>query len=177
MPTSLRSKICIITGLEHYCLLGVHFWSSSLWHIIHYTTCWLVYSCNHFGDATLLHVRKASLIYKSKLVRLFESTSLCLLVIWLCWSVIHTVHWEYVQQNNCFADINGAAFIQFLLIILISAIKICYQNKYRRNGYNLIDQDSSDDGMVHERVNDLDIIDNTGMYYHIGNMVDTYWII
>ena len=66
----------------------------------------------------------------------------------------------------------GAAFIQFLLIILISAIKICYQNKYRRNGYNLIDQDSSDDGMVHERVNDPDI--NAGMYYHIRITVDTY---
>ena len=66
----------------------------------------------------------------------------------------------------------GAAFIQFLLIIFISAIKICYRNKYKRKGYDLIDQDSIDDGMVHERINDPDI--NAGMCHHTRNTVDTY---
>jgi hypothetical protein len=61
-----------------------------------------------------------------------------------------------------------------VLIILISAIRIC--NKYRRRSrnQNVTYQDSEDDdGMVHERVHDPDFNDNV-MYIPIRNTVDTY---
>ena len=108
-------------------------------------------------------------VYKSKLVRLFESASLSNLIV----LISYTLYTGNMYSGITALQISiGAAFIQFLLIIFISAIKICYWNKYKRKGYDLIDQDFIDDGMVHERVNDPDI--NAGMYYHIKNTVDTY---
>jgi tetrahydromethanopterin S-methyltransferase subunit E len=67
----------------------------------------------------------------------------------------------------------GVALIQFLLIILISAIRIC--NKYRRKSrnQNVTYQDSEEDeGMVHERVHDPGF--NADMYIPVRNTIDTY---
>ena len=113
-------------------------------------------------------------VYKSKLVRLFESASLSnLLVLISC-----TLYTGGIYSGTTALQISiGIAFVQFLLIILISTSKTCYHNKNKctctqRRGYNLINQDSSDhDDMCHERVNDPDI--NVYNYY-IRDIVDTY---
>ena len=108
-------------------------------------------------------------VYKSVLVRLFESASLSNLLI----LISYTLHTGNTYSGTTALQISiGVAFIQFLLIILISTIKICYQSKYKRKGGNLIIPDSSDDDMVHERVNDPDI--NAHMYYPTRDTVDTY---
>ena len=111
-------------------------------------------------------------VYKSKIVRLFESASLSNLLV----LVTYMLYTGDKNSGTTALQISiGVAFVQFLLIILISAIKICYQNKYKciqRKGYSLINQDSSDDDMVHERVNDPDI--NAVMHYPIRNTADTY---
>ena len=112
-------------------------------------------------------------VYKSKLVRLFESASVSnLLVLISC-----TLYTGDVYHGTTALQLSiGFAFVQFLLIILISVIKICYHNTYfnvctQRRGYNLIDQDSSDD-MFHERVNDPDI--NVDILYPVRDTVHTY---
>ena len=91
--------------------------------------------------------------------------------------VTYTLYTGDVHNETTVLQISiGVAFIQFLLIILISAIKIFYQNKNKcmqRKGCNLIiNQDLSDDEMAHERVNDPDI--NAYVYDPIRNTVDTY---
>ena len=119
----------------------------------------------------LLFYTSITPVYKSKIVRLFESVSLSNLLL----LVTYTLYTGDTHSGTAALQISiGVAFIQFLLIIFISAIKIChYQNKcIQRKGYNLINQDSSDDEMAHERVNDPDI--NADMYYPIRNTVDTY---
>ena len=117
----------------------------------------------------LLFYMSVKPVYKSKIVRLFESASLSNLLV----LVTYTLYIGDKNSGTTALQISiGVAFVQFLLIILISAIKICYQNKCKciqRKGYN---QDSSDDDMVHERVNDPDI--NADMCYPIRNTVDTY---
>ena len=120
----------------------------------------------------LLFYMSVKPVYKSKIVRLFESASLSNLLV----LVTYMLYTGDKNSGTTALQISiGVAFVQFLLIILISAIKICYQNKYKciqRKGYNLINQDSSDDDMVHERVNDPDI--HADMYCPIRNTVDTY---
>ena len=120
----------------------------------------------------LLFYMSVKPVYKSKIVRLFESASLSNLLV----LVTYTLYTGDKNSGTTALQISiGVAFVQFLLIILISTIKICYQNKCKciqRKGYNLINQDSSDDDMVHERVNDPDI--NADMYYPIRNTADTY---
>ncbi len=119
----------------------------------------------------LLFYMSVKPVYKSKIVGLFESASLSNLLV----LITYTLYTGDKNSGTIALQISiGVAFIQFLLIIFISAIKICYQNKYKciqRKGYNLINQDSSDDDMVHERVNDPDI--RAVMYYPIRNTVDT----
>ena len=120
----------------------------------------------------LLFYMSVKPVYKSKIVRLFESASLSNLLV----LITYTLYTGDKNSGITALQISiGVAFVQFLLIILISAIKICYQNKCKciqRKGYNLINQNSSDDDVVHERVNDPDI--NADMYYPIRNTVDTY---
>ena len=106
-------------------------------------------------------------VYKSKVVRFFQSSS----VLNLLMLVICTL---YTGEKGAFAlQISvGLAFIQFLLIIFISAIKICYHNKnmcIKRRGYNSINQDSSDD-MFYERVNDPDV----NIMHHVGDTANAY---
>jgi hypothetical protein len=109
-------------------------------------------------------------VYKSKLVRFFESASLSNLVV----LVSYILYTGNIYSGTTALQISiGVAFIQFLLIILISAIRIC--NKYRRKGrnQNVTYQYSEDDeGMVHERVHDPDF--NADMYIPIRNTIDTY---
>ena len=109
-------------------------------------------------------------VYKSKLIRLFESASVSNLLVLISYYTLYTGG-MYTSTTALQLSI-GFSFIQFLVIILISAINICYHNKnmcIQRRGYNLIDQDSSDD-MCHERINDPDI--NTD--YPVRDTVDTY---
>ena len=119
----------------------------------------------------LLFYMSVKPVYKSKIVGLLESASLSNLLV----LITYTLYTGDKNSGTTALQIStGVAFIQFLLIIFISAIKICYQNKYKciqRKGYNLINQDSSDDDMVHERVNDPDI--RADMYCPIRNIVDT----
>ena len=108
-------------------------------------------------------------VYKSKLVRLFESVSLSNLLVLISY-ILYTGN---IYSGTTALRISIiVAFIQFLLIIIISASKICYQSKYKRKGYNLISPNFSDDDMVHERVNDPDI--NAHVYNPRRNTVDTY---
>ena len=117
----------------------------------------------------LLFYMSVKPVHKSKLVRLFESASLSNLLV----LTSYTLYTGNTYNGTTALQISiGVAFIQFLLIIFISTIKICYQSKYKRKGYSLISPDSSDDDMVHERVNDPDI--NADMYYPIRNTVDIY---
>ena len=105
-------------------------------------------------------------VYKSKVVRLFESASLSNLLFLICYKLYNG---DLYSGTTALQISIGFAFIQFLLIILISAIKICY-HKYKCITQS---QDSSDNDMVHERVNDPDI--NTDiLYYPIRNITDTY---
>ena len=110
-------------------------------------------------------------VYKSKLVRLFESASVSNLLV----LVSYTLYTGGIYSGTTALQLSiGFAFVQFLLIILISAIKICFHNKNKcaqRRGYNLIDQDSSDD-MFHERINDPDI--NVNIFYPVRDTIDTY---
>ena len=110
-------------------------------------------------------------VYKSKLVRLFESASVSNLLV----LVSYTLYTGGIYSGTTALQLSiGFAFVQFLLIILLSAIKICYHNKNKctqRRGYSLIDQYSSDD-MFHERINDPDI--NVDIFYPVRDTIDTY---
>ena len=108
-------------------------------------------------------------LYKSKLVRIFESTSISnLLVLISCTLYTGDIHSGMTALQLSI----GFAFVQFLLVILISVFKICYHTKYkctRRKGYDLINEENSD--MYHERLNDPDIVD---IVYPVQDTVDSY---
>ena len=104
-----------------------------------------------FISAVLLSHMSVRSVYKSKLVRTLESTSLLNLII-----LIGSIKYTGVREA-IFLDISIAfAFIQFTVIVIISLIKIFFNMRYkcmRRNGYHLIHQEvDSSEEMFHERV-------------------------
>ena len=104
-----------------------------------------------FISAVLLSYMSVRSVYKSKLVRTLESTSLLNLII-----LIGSIKYTGVREA-IFLDISIAfAFIQFTVIVIISLIKIFFNMRYkcmRRKGYHLIHQEvDSSEEMYHERV-------------------------
>ena len=86
-------------------------------------------------------------VYKSKIVSIFESTSLLNLITLIVFTL-------YTGGETIFLEISIAfAFLQFMVIIIISLIKININTRHKcmsRNGYNLIRQNSdSSDEIVH----------------------------
>ena len=87
-------------------------------------------------------------VYKSKIVRIFENTSLLNLIILI-------VFMQYTGGGGTiFLEISIVfAFLQFMVIIIISLIKIIFKTRHKRmsrKGYNLIRQNSdSSDEIVH----------------------------
>ena len=126
--------------------------------------------------AMLLFYMSIKPVYKSKLVRLFESASVInLLVLMSC--TLYTGDRSRYYGTTALQLSIGFAFVQFLLIILISAIKTCYHNINnimcrQRRGYSLIDEDSrSNDDMFHERINEPDI---NVIFYPVRDTMDKY---
>ena len=112
-------------------------------------------------------------VYESKLVRVFESSSVSNLLVLIC----YTLYTGDVHSGTTVLHLSvGFAFIQFFFIIFISVFKICYHAKYMctlRKGYNLISQNTlnENDNMHHERISDPDIVD---IIDPVRNTVDLY---
>ena len=112
-------------------------------------------------------------VYKSKLVRMLESTSLLNLIILIGFTL-------YTRGGQTtFLEVSIAfAFIQFTFIIIISLIKIFFNVRQKcmgRNGYHLLNQDvDSSDEMVHKRVEDPEIRDQLVCRRNLRNTVETY---
>ena len=112
-------------------------------------------------------------VYKSKLVRMLESTSLLNLTILIGFTL-------YTRGGQTtFLEVSIAfAFIQFTFIIIISLIKIFFNVRRKcmgRDGYHLLSQDvDSSDEMVHERVEDPEVHDQFVCSRNLRNTVETY---
>ena len=128
--------------------------------------------------ATLLFYVSIWSVYRSKIVRILESLSILNLLV----LVTYTLYTMTVDGSSLSIALQlsiGLAFMQFLTIIIISIVKICYHNKSNklncvwRFGYRLISQDSLPiDDILHERLNDPDInIDTT---QRETDSIDTY---
>ena len=114
-------------------------------------------------------------VYKSKLVRTLESTSLLNLII-LTGSTLYTG-----GGQTTFLEVSiTVAFIQFIAIVIISLIKIFFNMRQKcmgsyRDGYHLLHQDvDSSDEMVHERVEDPETCDQIVCIRNLRNTVETY---
>ena len=112
-------------------------------------------------------------VYKSRLVRMLESTSLLNLNILIA-STLYTR-----GGQTTFLEVSIAfVFIQFTFIIIISLIKIFFNVRRKcmgRNGYHLLSQDvDSSDEMVHERDEDPEVHDQFVCSRNLRNTVETY---
>ena len=110
-------------------------------------------------------------VYKSKLVHTVESISLLNLIV-LTGSTLYIGGGQVI-----FVEISIAfAFIQFMIIIIVSLVKTFYSMSpkcMKKNGYRLIHQEmNSSDEMFHERVEDPDI--HIQDVHTLRNTVDTY---
>ena len=113
-------------------------------------------------------------VYKSRLVRIIESTSLLNLIVLVGCTLYKR------SEQTLFLEISIAfSFIQFTVIIVTSLIKVFYKMSHkcvRRNGYLLVRQDidSSDAEMFHERVEDPEIREQSVHNLRNTVAVDTY---
>ena len=120
--------------------------------------------------AILLSYMSVRPVYKSKLVRIFETVSILNLLMFVTHKLSVVSNETYAIQLSM-----GFAFIQFLAVIVISIFMICYRHKKRftrKNGYTLIQQDLSDDDIIHERVDDPDA--NDQVMLNACDTVNTY---
>ena len=124
----------------------------------------------------LLYVSIWSL-YRSKIVRILESLSILNLLA----LVIYTLYTMAVDSSSLSTALQlsiGLAFMQFLAIVIISIVNICYYNKCNciwRFGYRPISQDSlpiDDVNILHERLNDPGI--KVDMTQRATDSIDTY---
>ena len=112
------------------------------------------------SSAILLFYTSITPVHKSKLVRVIESTSLLNLII-LIGSTLYTGGGETV-----FLELSIAfSFIQFIVIIIISFIRIFFNNCpkcLRRNSYQLIHRGfNSSNEISHDRVEDPEVCEQS----------------
>ena len=107
--------------------------------------------------AFLLFYVSITPVYRSALVRVLESLSILNLLMLVTYTLYETAV-NGPSQSKALQLSTGLAFGQFIAIILISAVEICYHNKCKcihTLRYRLISEDSPpSNDIIHERLND-----------------------
>ena len=125
--------------------------------------------------AILLFYVSIKPVHRSKLVRILESFSILnLLMLVIC--TLYSTAINDLSLSIALQLSIRLAFVQFLVIVMISTVRICYRNKCKcsqKLGYRVISQDSiPSDEVFHERVNDPGI--KVDMIPHVRDSIDTY---
>ena len=118
-----------------------------------------------FSLALLFFCLSIQTVYKSKLVRILEGTTLLNLIIFVG-STTYTR-----SENSLFMEISIAfSLMQFTVIIITSFSRIICKRNHKCIGYQEIPQEiDSDDNMLHVRLEDHEQNEN-----NLRNIVDTY---